>query len=478
MISFDLPKYNSCLDVYPRKWQKELIKLIRRRLLVNNTLGTDVLVHAGPGAGKTLGALLSFKAMKEELLLERFLVFCHRNSIVEQWRKSSQRLGLRVELGDLCQPLCLPKNVDGLIFTYQGVSKKNREYINKILDWSSQRTIAIADEAHHLGIDPDEPDGQVWGRSFLGITANNTLRLGLTGTPFRADNLAFCSARTISVPLGTDIVEQITPDLCIEPRDLIDQGDVRPLEFHFQDGWVEHNRAGTLERDFSTISNENRESWRARNLRNAVCISGESTIALNLLMRARKKLETIRLKHKNAAGLIIAKDIDHSKAIANLLKENGDSVELVHSNEKKANIRLVNFEKGTSKWLVSIDMCSEGFDAPRLRLVAYLTTVATRSRFVQAITRAVRVSGSSDSADDIPREPSYVFAPADPLLMEYARTWSISKPYLIRSNNLEVVSDEDFAKGNGISLPMEAINHESGRIIRMRTLELPGFLKR
>ena len=45
---------------------------------------------------------------------------------------------------------------------------------------------------------------------------------------------------------------------------------------------------------------------------------------------------------------------------------------------------MERFKAGDSDWLVSIDMCAEGFDAPRLRVVAYLTTVVTRTRFVQA----------------------------------------------------------------------------------------------
>ena len=115
--------------------------------------------------------------------------------------------------------------------------------------------MAIADEAHHLGFDPDEPDATAWGQNFLELTGGARLRLGLTGTPFRADNLAFCAARRMRVRLDDGgWVEQIRPDLCVEPRDLIAAGDVRPLEFRFQDGWVEHSREGHPDRDVSPLS--------------------------------------------------------------------------------------------------------------------------------------------------------------------------------------------------------------------------------
>ena len=107
-------------------------------------------------------------------------------------------------------------------------------------------------------------------------------------------------------------------------------------------------------------------------------------------------------------------------------------------------------------------MCSEGFDAPRIRLVAYMTTVVTKSRFLQGITRAVRMSTARASLESIPRQPSVVFAPADPLLMEYAKEWSRSKPYLIsrfESNNSNEIDSKTF---NRPCLPMEAIHLRLG----------------
>ena len=466
------------LEICPRKWQYELINLVRRRLCLESSHSRDLLIHAGPGAGKTFGSLLSFKAMKKEGLLKRFIVFCHRNSIASQWKSSSESIGLRVDFIDAETEHDIPKECDGLLFTYQGASRRSEGFLDKIKTWSLDGTIAIADEAHHLGINPEEPEGQAWGRSFLEISQFSRIRLGLTGTPFRADNLAFCSGRKVCVHSGGELVEQITPDLCISPMDLIKEGNVRPLEFHFQDGLVEHARIGDSTIDVSSMSNESRESWRARNLRRATSISDQSSIALNLLIRARQKLEKVRLNHENAAGLVIARDIDHAVSIASILRENGDSVELVHSNERNASDRLLAFKNGDSQWLVSVDMCSEGFDAPRLRVVAYLTTVVTKARFIQAITRAVRVSICREPLESIPRDPSYVFAPADPLLMEYARSWSVAKPYLIRINNSDNSMGTDLGSASFISLPMEAINHQSGEIIRMRTLELPDFLKR
>ena len=452
---------------------------MRRRLNPHTAKSRDVLVHAGPGAGKTFGALLGFKAMQKEGLLKNFVIFCHRSTIADQWHKSSEILGLKVQnLEAYPEKKGLHKESDGWILTYQSASKRFQEPTDNLKVFSYERLLAIADEAHHLGVNPDEEEGAVWGKTFLKLTEESSLRLGLTGTPFRADKLAFCSARKIQIHEKGELIEQIKPDLCVEPRELISAGDVRPLQFHFQDGWVEHRYEGQPDQEISPLSNEQRESWRARNLRRAIHLTDSSCIAMQLLLKARKKLIAIRSEHNNAAGLVIAKDIKHAKEISKVLIELGDSAELVHSQDKRASKKLSKFKEGNSNWLVSIDMCSEGFDAPRIRVVAYLTTVATRSRFLQGITRAVRMPVSRASLEPIPRFPSHIFAPADPLLMEYARNWSIAKPYLIKANQSTTQIENGFALSKGPILPLEAVSDGAGEVITIRTAELPQFLKR
>jgi len=80
----------------PRQWQSRLIQLLRARLLNPEPGGHDVLIHAGPGAGKTLGALLSFQAMQREGRIGHFVVFCHRSSIARQWLAAAARLNLQL----------------------------------------------------------------------------------------------------------------------------------------------------------------------------------------------------------------------------------------------------------------------------------------------------------------------------------------------------------------------------------------------
>ncbi|MEX0588565.1 MAG: DEAD/DEAH box helicase family protein [Cyanobium sp.] len=478
--SFDLGIPTTATSgIRPRQWQSRLIQLLRARMLNPLPGGHDVLIHAGPGAGKTLGALLSFHTLQREGRLERFLVFCHRSSIAQQWLVAAERLNLRLLEWDPEQGLAALHNGqawDGLMLSYQSAGRHRSQLSSAFSKADLGRWLAIADEVHHLGLDPDEPEAAAWGFAFSQLTDRAQLRLGLTGTPFRSDNLAFCAARRVRVRQGDQILERIAPDLSVDPRQLILAGDVRPLEFRFQDGWVEHGRPQTsADTETSPLSAEARESWRARNLRRAIQLGDSSSIALRLLLNARKRLEQVRAGHPEAGGLVIARDIAHARRITGLLEEEGDRVHLVHSQDPEAAARLAAFQAGDADWLVSIDMCAEGFDAPRLRVVAYLTTVVTRSRFVQAITRAVRMEGSRASLEGVPRDPSFVFAPADPLLMGYARSWSISEPYLVRPR-LREPDPAASSSGGASQLPLETVDERVGDVIRLGGPELPGFL--
>ncbi|MCP9941893.1 MULTISPECIES: DEAD/DEAH box helicase [Synechococcales] len=478
--SFDLGiKAPATPGIRPRQWQSRLIQLLRARLVNSQPGGHDVLIHAGPGAGKTLGALLSFHTLQREQRLDRFLVFCHRSSIARQWLAAAERLNLRLREWDPEQGLAAlgaPSAWDGLLLSYQSAGRHRSHLEARLPEAGLGRWLAIADEVHHLGLDPDEPEAAAWGFAFSQLTAGAQLRLGLTGTPFRADNLAFCAARRVRVQEGDDVIERIVPDLSVEPRHLILAGDVRPLEFRFQDGWVEHGRPqASADTETSPLSAEVRESWRARNLRRAIQLGDSSSIALRLLLNARKRLERVRTSHPEAGGLVIARDIAHARRITGLLEEEGDRVHLVHSQDPDAAARLAAFQAGEADWLVSIDMCAEGFDAPRLRVVAYLTTVVTRSRFVQAITRAVRMDGHRAAVEGVPRDASFVFAPADPLLIRYARSWSLSEPYLIRAKLVAPLSDAG-GLARGGQLPLEAVDEHLGEVIRMGGPQLPGFL--
>jgi len=459
------------VGVRPRHWQRRLIDLLRRRL--ERPHDRDVLVNAGPGAGKTLGTLLAFRVLQAEGRLDALCICTHRTAIAEQWLAAAARLGL--VLGD-----GVPSG-DGLICSYQALARDPGSPRQRLLAQAPlDRWLLVADEVHHLGLDPDDPEGG-WGCGFEALSGGAALRVGLTGTPFRADRLGFCAARAHLESDGGACHRVIAPDLCVEPRELIASGDVRPLVFHFQDGWVDHRRgeAGGDPQATSPLSEERRESWRARNLRRAVALGEPDGIARRVLASARGELMRLQEHDPAAAGLVVARDIDHARAIGRLLEAEGDPVRVVHSLDPEAAETLQHFRRGDGRWLVSVDMCAEGFDAPRLRVVVYLTTVVTRSRFLQAITRAVRLDGERAAREPVPRHPSSIHAPADPLLMAHASGWSLSAPYRLRP--LPDGAEPGMEPGSGATatvLPLRAVADRAGGVIALTGPELPPFLNR
>ena len=70
----------------------------------------------------------------------------------------------------------------------------------------------------------------------------------------------------------------------------------------------------------------------------------------------------MRLQHPNAAGLVIARDIDHAQAITTFEKKTATAL-IWCTRKSGAAERLNRFQQGSAQWLVSIDMCAEGFDA-------------------------------------------------------------------------------------------------------------------
>ena len=63
--------------------------------------------------------------------------------------------------------------------------------------------------------------------------------------------------------------------------------------------------------------------------------------------------------------------------------------------------------------------------------------------------------------------------------MDYARSWSVAEPYVLRPHE-QAAKDEQLEVGawRGPSLPLEAVEDGAGAVIRLKTPELPAFLQR
>jgi hypothetical protein len=82
--------------------------------------------------------------------------------------------------------------------------------------------------------------------------------------------------------------------------------------------------------------------------------------------------------------------------------------------DARAAAKLRAFGRGRERWLVAVNMVSEGVDIPRLRVGVYASAAKTPLVFRQVVGRFVRMLAGR------PVEHSYLFLPADPLLRAHA----------------------------------------------------------
>jgi hypothetical protein len=114
----------------------------------------------------------------------------------------------------------------------------------------------------------------------------------------------------------------------------------------------------------------------------------------------------------DAAGLVLCDDRSHARATAALLRTiAGEKPVVVLSDEAGAHARIERFARGAGdgpRWLVAVNMVSEGVDVPRLLVSVYATVKRTDLFFRQAVGRVVR--RREQDPDDL---VATVFLPAD-----------------------------------------------------------------
>ena len=232
-------------------------------------------------------------------------------------------------------------------------------------------------------------------------------RLLLSGTPFRSDATAIPGVR-----YGRDGVAQ--PDFSYGYDDAVRDRICRPVTFIPFDGTMQW-RSGddVIEAGFNDVLT-GRES--SRRYRTAISLELENGLPL-ILREAHQRLEALRRTggHRDAGGLVIAADAAHAGAVAKVLREvSGEAPVVVVHTDPKAHAKLDAFRKSSQRWIVAVNMVSEGVDIPRLRVGVYATAAKTALIFRQIVGRFVRVIPGR------PVECSWLYLPGDPVLQGHA----------------------------------------------------------
>jgi len=378
----------------------------------------DFLAVATPGAGKTTFALTCARWVLSERRC-RLAVVAPTSHLKIQWAQAAHRLGLQLD-PDWNPAAGLARDVHGLVTTYQQVA--TGDTATKLRGLMADGFV-ILDEVHHAG------DDRAWGDSVRTAFELTHRRLAVSGTPFRSD--------TAAIPFVRYVLEEAVPDFEYGYADALrDGGVVRPVYFPRIDGVMEWTAPdGSLESaTFEDALDAARSSQR---LRTALSLEGEWLVTV--LAQAHQRLEFIRQEHPNAAGLVIATDLDHAKSIAKVLRDRFASpAVVVTSDDPTASARITEFAAGTRPWLVAVRMVSEGVDIPRLRVGVYATTTSTELFFRQAVGRFVRWTAGRTS------QKAYVYIPDDPRLRSHAFQIADARRHVLRRRTEDL--DEEFRR--------------------------------
>jgi superfamily II DNA or RNA helicase len=357
-----------------RNWQLSCIDTA----LEHFTATPHFFCQATPGAGKTRMAAELASRLLEQGKIDLVMCFAPSCQVVEGFRSTFSAV--------------LDRRLDGQIgavgtaFTYQAMEHRDEGFWQLLEDY---RVLVVFDEIHHCaGHDPLLSNA--WGQQILHrIQDRAAFTLALSGTPWRSDDRAIALAR-YSSPEGHLICdyryglkEAITDGVCRSPRIvLLDNQKVKLTEELGADSTV---------RMFPSIAK----------------LLGESPVTYEEVLRHDEvidqllslgcsKLDELRLIKPDAAGLVVATDIEHAQQIAQALDARGEGCRIVTNKTPDAQQVINAFRHSGCRWIVAVGMISEGTDIPRLQVCCYFSRIRTELHYRQVLGRVIRRIGEPD----------------------------------------------------------------------------------
>ncbi|BFO02763.1 DEAD/DEAH box helicase family protein [Pseudomonas guariconensis] len=357
-----------------RDWQFSCIN----KALQHFTVTPHFFCQATPGAGKTRMAAELASRLLEQDKIDLVLCFAPSCQVVEGFRSTfGAVLGRRLD-GQI--------GAVGAAFTYQAMEFRDEGFWQLLDDY---RVFVVFDEIHHCA--GHEPLlSNAWGQQIMRrIQDRAAFTLALSGTPWRSDDRAISQARysTPERQLICDyrygLKEAIADGVCRSPRIvLLDNQKVKLTEDLGTDSTV---------RMFPSIAK----------------LLGESPVTYEELLRHDEvidklldlgcsKLDELRQIKPDAAGLVVATDIEHAQQIAQALASRGEGCRTVTNKTPDAHQVIKAFRHGACRWIVAVGMISEGTDIPRLQVCCYLSRIRTELHYRQVLGRVLRRTGESD----------------------------------------------------------------------------------
>lgn len=381
----------------------------------------DFLAVATPGSGKTIWCLHVAHFLLSHNIVDQVAIVAPSDTLRDQWAVEAAGFGIHLQTV-YDAGFDIAPDQHGIVTTYQAVAARHETAKSYRHYTSRRRTFVIFDEIHHAG------DGLTWGKTIRHAFDFAYRRLCVTGTPFRSDDceIPFVEYREVD---GQRICK---PDYVYGYGEALRDGVVRPVFFQTYDGdisWMSGDEI--ISATFSDPLGMGRSKERLR-----AAISTQGSWLHQVLEDAHAKLMELRASHRDAGGLVIAKDKYHAERVAAALEKiTKTRVALVISENEGAGELIKEFREGDSEWIVAIKMVSEGVDIKRLRVGVYATNVTTELFFRQAVGRILRTLNGLEEQD------AWFYIPKDPTIVGYAETLKDERNHVI-DDDVDALLDE------------------------------------
>ncbi len=390
-----------------RTWQADALRLFFDEV-GGSTEPVDFLAVAFPGAGKTRFSLTLAKILLDTKIIERLIVMVPSDPLRDSWaEKAEQDYQIKLDKeGKLkknsrTRTVLFDPGYHGHVMTYHGAANVvNNDVIQQYIE--SKRTLLICDEVHHMS------ENNSWGQKIFDTFKTCSYRLTLSGTPFRTDKTRIPFIK-VDVRDATETEPQqqylYQAGINVSYEEGIRDGYLRRLTFGATDGqvtWMTKNH----EKITKTFKDDLSKFLAARRLRTGLNATAGHTLAPELIKKAVLSLRKQREKHSKAQGIVICKDIDHANDVLKVMESLDEHPTTISSNRaskenKKELKKFIKNENGRHRWIISVNMISEGVDIPHATHLLFLTTVKTLIYFLQAIGRILRLTIDMDTVAKI-----------------------------------------------------------------------------
>lgn len=384
------------LNLKLRNWQERCLVRAREVFKTQKVFALEATM----ASGKSLMAALLARMLIEQFDVDHVLVLAPFKSIqgdVERGLLGAFGASVGLDTRDRFFTLSRrqvkqPKpDMDATVTLYQEVCCP--EAVDTIQMWQSEgfKFALVCDEIHHT----NEING-TWGLYASKISELASYSVFMSGTYFRGDKK----------PLGCiPLTPSGQPDLDFKYpyEDALKDGIVRSISLRRINAVVTINDKDTgvtTECPLVEIKSEKELAVAKKEV-----LQTDGACVRRMIQEVHAEMLRTRIKFPDAACLFVCRpggkgeyteqedaESRHVYAIAKLIKDlTGYEPTTITYKDKDAQGKISQFRKGSSPYLVAVNMVSEGCDIPRIRTIAFCRYTASEMLWRQIIARALRI---------------------------------------------------------------------------------------